>query len=71
MVFSGVVNSGAPTNEISAPKKEIKQLKEELLQRLDEKFSKGKESNKNSDHDFFHTSSHCIVRNPRGPRGAT
>ena len=49
--------------ESSALKKEIKQLKEELLQRLDEKFSKGKESNKNSDHDFFHTSSHCIVRN--------
>ena len=49
--------------ESSALKKEIKQLKEELLQRLDEKFSKGKESNKNSHHDFFHTSSHCIVRN--------
>ena len=63
VVVQQLCNSGAPTNEISALKKEIKQLKEELLQRLDEKFSKGKESNKNSDHDFFHTSSHCIVRN--------
>ena len=63
VVVQQLCNSGAPTNEISALKKEIKQLKEELLQQLDKKFSKGKESNKNSHHDFFHTSSHCIVRN--------
>ena len=55
VVVQQYCNSGAPTNESSALKKEIKQLKEELLQRLD--------NSENSDHDFFHTSSQCIVRN--------